>query len=107
MGDFDNTNGLFDHQQSTATQQQAAKSVRATSGTRRQIVYRAFLEAGERGLTDDELGAALEASKDTRRWTYGDFAPRRRELVARRLVKDSGQTRTASSGSPQIVWVAV
>lgn len=90
---------------SKPTQRAGARDVAPKSGTRRKAVLDALL-AHHGGLTDEELENHLVGLGDGRRWTYGDYAPRRRELVGMGLVADSGRTRIASTGSTQIVWVA-
>jgi predicted ArsR family transcriptional regulator len=54
---------------------------------------------GERGATDEELVEALRLSPSTAR-------PRRIELVAAKLVQDSGRTRKTRAGRPAVVWCA-
>lgn len=59
----------------------------------------AFIVAqGPEGATDDEGEASLRIKPQT-------YTPRRGELVALRLVVDSGSRRKTTSGRPAAVWV--
>ena len=68
----------------------------------RAIVYRAFLNAGANGLTDEELDAA------TPKWmTQNTSRPRRIDLRNDGHVKDSGRARPTRSKKSATVWVLV
>lgn len=69
------------------------------SGTWRRKIYDEITKQGARGVTFDELGRSLNR-------TYSNNGPRVRELVQGGWVKDSGRTRTATSGAQQVVWIA-
>lgn len=101
----DQRDGLVARVGSTDTQRAGAKAAKPRSGTRRSKVYEAIARTGERGVTDWELEGLLAEQHPHERWSYGDYAPRRRELMDMGLVEDSGQRRRAGdTGSPQIVW---
>ncbi len=57
-----------------------------------------IVEQGPHGATDDEGEAVLGIKPQT-------YTPRRGELVALRLVVDSGRRRNTASGRPAAVWV--
>jgi hypothetical protein len=83
----------------SATSVAAAEAIRPELGQLQQLALRLFRDAGEAGLTDEELTARMERSASTAR-------PRRIELVAARLVRDSGRVRPGKSGRGMTVWVA-
>lgn len=56
-------------------------------------------EAGEQGLTADELAARLKLD----RWS---IQPRTTELRRKGIVRDSGKRRRNCTGKQAIVWVA-
>jgi hypothetical protein len=80
----------------TDTSKEAARLVDADSHEAR--VYRHILRSGSHGVTDDEIEQALEMRHQT-------ASARRRGLVMKLLVVDSGQRRPTSSGRDAIVWV--
>ena len=82
------------------TSNAAAEAIRPNAGTLRRVVFDAIVNAGERGMTDEELQDSIPMEANTER-------PRRRELVRLNLIKDSGSTRPTRSGHPAVVWVAV
>ena len=86
------------------TSSAAAKTVK--SGTRRWKVL-AEIARHPAGLTDLELEYALSLRYPDERWSYGDYSPRRRELVSMGYVVDSGQRRRTHTANAQVVWVAV
>lgn len=57
-------------------------------------------EAGQTGLTGDEVALRLGVE----RWT---IRPRTSELRRKGLIRDSGQRRPNCSGKAAIVWIAV
>lgn len=63
------------------------------------LVLEAICNAGERGLTDDELQIVLNLRSQTQ-------SPRRRELELTGLVNDSGKTRITRNKRPAVVWIA-
>lgn len=64
----------------------------------RERVYRAIADAGERGMTDDELQVELALEGSTER-------PRRVELVQSHRIVDSGAWRRTRSGRRAAVWI--
>ena len=83
----------------TDTSLEAAHSVsRGGKATRDRDRVHRLLARCTGGLTDDEIGATLELGGNSVR-------PRRRELVERGLVADSGDRRKTATGRRAIVWV--
>lgn len=80
-----------------STSRRGAIDAYPKSGTHRRTILDAVASAGERGLTDEEICAAVAMG-------YSHTGPRRRELVDLGLVYDTGRTRTAATGSAQTVW---
>ena len=62
-------------------------------------VYRTIKDAGDYGVTDDELFMELPTDNQS------SIRPRRIELVRAGLVKDSGRKRKTSSGRQATVWI--
>lgn len=77
----------------------AADKVAGIAGPLRRMVYRAVHEAGSRGLTTDEIAAALRMPRYS-------VQPRTTELKYDRRIRDSGRRRPNASGCNAIVWVA-
>lgn len=63
------------------------------------MAAKAIHDAGEHGLTADELAARLELD----RWS---IQPRTSELRLKGVIRDSGQRRPNKTGKLAIVWVA-
>lgn len=82
----------------SATQKAGATAVFPRSGTQRLAVLEEIHQAGQTGITDELLCAALDMN-------YSRVGPRRRELVEGGWVKDSGRTRDGSSGTEVTLWV--
>jgi len=78
------------------TSEAAARAVRDPNTLRAQVLA-LLVKRGERGATDEEIQAILAMPANTER-------PRRRELVLRRSVIDSGQRRRTMSGRMAVVW---
>ncbi len=78
----------------------AADAIAPAAHTLRAAVYDAIRAAGAEGMTDEELQDSIPMAASTER-------PRRGELVARNLVRDSGNTRPTRSGRQATIWVAV
>jgi len=76
----------------------AADMVAGIAGPLRRMVYRAVHEAGVRGLTTDEIAAALRMPRYS-------VQPRTTELKYDRRICDSGRRRFNASGCKAIVWV--
>jgi hypothetical protein len=76
----------------------AADMVAGIAGPLRRMVYKAVHEAGPRGLTTDEIAAALRMPRYS-------VQPRTTELKYDRRIRDSGRRRHNASGCRAIVWV--
>lgn len=81
----------------TVTSKLAAQSMRCSAGAQQQRVLECLQQAGDAGLTDDEMQAALNLSGNSQR-------PRRRRLVELGLVADSQTMRKTGSSHAAIVW---
>ena len=68
-------------------------------GRLQRMAEAAISEAGERGLTADELAARLELD----RWS---IQPRTSELRRKGRIRDSGKRRPNWTGKQAIFWVA-
>ena len=81
------------------TSKEAAAAIKPKMATLQQRVLDTIKSAGSAGLTDEQVRTltGLQHSTET---------PRRIELVAKGLVKDSGRTRKTRSGRSATVWVA-
>lgn len=80
------------------TRAEAARAIRPTATARREKVLRFIVSRGVRGATDLEVQEALAMDGNTQR-------PRRVELVAAGLVKDSGCVRLTPSNRKSVVWI--
>lgn len=80
------------------TELKAAVAVYPRTGSQRRRVLDAIAEAGERGLTNEEIGK-VPGIADTAHRT------RRKELVEGGWVEDSGRVRASDSGNDSIIWV--
>ena len=78
---------------------EAADRVATIAGPLRRMVYRAVHEAGDNGLTTDEIAAALQMPRYS-------VQPRTTELKHARRISDSGRRRFNASGCRAIVWIA-
>ncbi|MBS3929057.1 MAG: hypothetical protein KGZ65_12920 [Sphingomonadales bacterium] len=76
----------------------AADAIAPKLGRLQRMSERAIRDAGENGLTADELAARL----DMDRWS---IQPRTSELRRKGLIRDSGQRRPNCTGKLAIVWV--
>lgn len=83
----------------TDTRNAARRGVASRSTSIRQRVLAFLRDRGPRGATDEEIREALDLGESTAR-------PRRRELVAKGDVFDSGDRRKSSKGYVMIVWKA-
>lgn len=77
----------------------ASEALQPKLGRLQALAAAKIREAGERGLTADELAAKLRLD----RWSV---QPRTSELRRKGLVKDSGRRRPNVTGKLAIVWVA-
>lgn len=88
------------YQRHSRTSAAAAQNIEPKTGTKRALVLAFLRGRGAAGATDEEMQQQIPMSPNTQR-------PRRVELVAARLIKDSGQERNTSGGDAAVVWVAV
>ena len=77
----------------------AAFDVAPVLGRLQRMADAAIREAGDRGLTADELAAWLELD----RWS---IQPRTSELRRKGRIRDSGKRRPNRTGKQAIVWIA-
>jgi hypothetical protein len=89
--------GAAPHVADSATSAAAAKSIDPTSMAAQVLE---FIRGRVDGATDDEVERNLEMRHQT-------ASARRRELVIKGLLVDSGRTRNTSSGRKATVWVPV
>lgn len=82
----------------SATSKAAAEALKPHLSDLQALVLRRIRIAG--GLTDAELDAF-----GRRAGIHSTLRPRRCELLARNIIKDSGTTRKGPSGKPMTVWV--
>ena len=94
---YDLYGGKPPYQAGSDTSEDAADAIEPDAATVRGIVLEAIRSAGRNGLTDEEMQIALEMNPNTQR-------PRRRELVMKGLVADSGHRRPTSTGRNATVW---
>lgn len=78
---------------------EAARSIDIAVGHMQRIALRAIKAAGSRGLTTNELVAAVNIHRDS-------IQPRTTELKELGLIRDSGGRRENANGKRAIVWVA-
>jgi hypothetical protein len=76
----------------------AAESQEPTLASKQGRVL-ALIRQADRGLTDDDLEVITG-------WRHQTVSARRRELVLKELVKDTGRRRYTTSGRPATVWEA-
>ncbi len=86
------------YQAHSPTSRAAAEGIRPTASTLRTKVLDYLRQCGERGATDEEMQIGIPMASSTQR-------PRRIELVARNLVRDSWAKRKTASGRDAAVWV--
>lgn len=91
-------------QSHSATSKGAAEKATSTAQQMRWCVWCLLREAGENGLTDDELLEAVR--KEVPYATANSVRPRRVELSQTDYVFPSQKTRRSASGVPATVWVA-
>lgn len=97
--------GLFDRPytpfvKSSPTSKAAAVQAEPTSATAEARVLEVIRASGSRGATDDEIEQATAM-------THQGASARRRGLVLRGRVRDSGETRATRYGRKATVWVLV
>jgi hypothetical protein len=86
-------------QRHSPTSRAAAVGIAPRAGTKRALVMD-FLRDNPEGATDEEMQQCIPMAANTQR-------PRRVELLAAKLIKDSGRTRKTVGGDEAVVWVAV
>jgi hypothetical protein len=82
----------------TDTSLEAAVAIEEKVGRLQAMILEHIRDRGARGATDDELEIALRLQHQT-------VSARRRELVLKGLICDSGERRQTRSGCMAIVWV--
>lgn len=78
---------------------EAAEAIEISAGRLQRLALRAIRAAGTRGMTTNELVAAVRVSRDS-------IQPRTSELREMGFIRDSGARRRNSNGKSAIVWVA-
>lgn len=78
---------------------EAAEAIEMSVGHLQRVALRAIRAAGSRGLTTNELVAAVRIGRDS-------IQPRTSELREMGLIRDSGARRRNANGKSAIVWVA-
>lgn len=78
----------------------AGEAIRPILGNLQRMVLAAVRDAGERGVTTNELAARLDMGRDS-------VQPRTSELRRLGRIADSGRRRPNANGKAAIVWVAV
>jgi|GEM_PF-632815 len=94
---YDLYNGIPPHQAGSDTSRDAAEAIEPDVSSLRGKVLSYIRSRGREGATDKEIQAALNMSVSTE-------VPRRRELVLKGLVADSGWRRKTKTGRPAVVW---
>jgi hypothetical protein len=94
---YDLYDGLPPHVDSD-TSEEAAERIASETGRLQAMVLDEVRRSGGHGRTDDELEVALGLRHQT-------ASARRRELVLKGLVEDSGRRRATRSGRKATVWV--
>lgn len=87
------------YQRHSRTSRAAAINSEPAAGTKRGLALAHLRRQGAAGATDEEMQAQIPMNPNTQR-------PRRVELVAAGLVRDSGRTRKTAGGDDAVVWVA-
>lgn len=87
------------HKGDGGTSREAADAMQEHCGRLQRMALGAIREAGETGLTADELAERLGVT----RWT---IQPRTSELRRKHLIQDSTQRRRNVTGRRAIVWTA-
>ena len=77
----------------------AADALAPKLGRLQRLAEAGIRDAGQNGLTTDELAARLSMD----RWS---IQPRTSELRRKGLIRDSGQRRPNATGKQAIVWIA-
>ena len=88
------------YQRHSKTSRASAERIEPKAGTKRAEVLEFLRARGPAGATDDEMQREIPMGANTQR-------PRRVELLAARLIRDSGIERNTAGGDPAVVWVAI
>ncbi len=88
------------HVTGSATSEAAAEAIRPSAANLREVVQRAIISAGLRGLTDEEGIATTGLNPST-------YRPRRIDLQRVGALVDLGERRATASGRAAVVWFAV
>lgn len=83
----------------TDTSAAAAQAIDISVGYLQRVALRAIRDAGDRGLTTNELAASVQIGRES-------IQPRTSELRRMGLINDSGARRANANGKNAIVWVA-
>lgn len=78
---------------------EAAEAIEMSVGHLQRVALRTIRAAGSRGLTTNELVAAVRIGRDS-------IQPRTSELREMGLIRDSSARRRNANGKSAIVWVA-
>lgn len=92
------TQETFPYQAHSETSHAAAAAIEPSAATLRQKVL-LLLRNTPNGATDEQIQWTLDMNPSTQR-------PRRIELVARGLVRDSGRKGKTQSGRSAVIWIA-
>lgn len=98
MSDYDLYNGIPPHQSHSETSAAAAGEIKESARSLRFKVYAYIKQRGAKGATDEEIQDALGMQLQTE-------VPRRRELVMKGLIVDSGIKRLTKSRRRAAAWV--
>ena len=90
----------FRHNAPKGTLEVASQMIAARTPNQRARIYRAILESGSHGLTDDEGEIQLDIFSTS-------YSARRGELVKLELIRDIGNRRMIQRGCPAAVWVDI
>jgi hypothetical protein len=80
------------------TSEAAAHSIEGAAKTLESLVFDLVRQAGDKGLTDDELEVLTKLSHQT-------VSARRRTLVLKHMLRDGGQRRLTRSNRKAVVWI--
>lgn len=97
--EFDMAAKLPPCQVHSPTSVQAAKEIASLAPKRREQVLEFLKERGALGATDEE-------GQELMGWGPNSYRPRRVELVALKLVRESGTLRRTKADKLAVVWIA-
>lgn len=87
------------YQRHSATSRAASDALAPRLNAMQATVLGRLRRRGDDGATDDELLVELG-------WSPNTVRPRRIELVAKKLARDSGRTRLTRTQRKAVVWIA-